>query len=282
MTLPIFQAASLSVDCGVAEFAHERPDTRNPLGSELREDYVRLLDYLEQDQSIRVLILRGSGGSFCAGGDVREMTARLENPALNGAELTRQRIQHANAWLHRLLNLKATVIAAVDGPAFGGGFSLALHADLMLASSQARYCMSFPRIGAMPDFGAHNLLVRVAGLGNARSLLFTGRSIGAHEARRMGIVHAIHPAAELISRARETARLLCEGPADVLADVKHLLNGEASLDYVSAGNFEAEAQGRAMASVYHRDAARRFRTRQPLAYDWDRLGDSLGFQEDEQ
>ena len=277
MNLPSFEAASLSVEAGVAEFVHDRPQARNPLGRELREDYLRLLDFVEADRSIRVLVLRGAGGSFSAGGDIREMLARLDDPQEQAVDRTRRRIEAANAWLQRLLALDALVVAAVDGPAFGGGFSLALHADLVLATPEARFCMSFPRIGAVPDFGAHHLLPRIVGLGAARSLLLTGRSIGAREARRLGIVNAIHPAAELAQRARETARMLCQGPSDVLATSKRLLRAGHAGDYGTLGQLEAHAQGIAMAAAYHQDAARRFRDKRPLAFDWDREGAPLGF-----
>lgn len=281
MSLPAFKAASLVVEANVAEFVHQRPQARNPLGAELREDYIRLLDLVEKDKSVRVLILRGAGGSFSAGGDVREMVARLDNPQAHTPEVTRRRVDSANAWLARLLELDAIVIAAVDGAAFGGGFSLALHADIVLASPEARFSMSFPRIGAVPDFGAHYLLPRIVGLGVARGLMLTGRSVGAKAARRLGIVHAIHPAADLPQRARDTARLFCEGPAEVLATNKRLLNRSHSTDYRTLGQLEAQSQGIAMASAYHRDAARRFRDRQSLAFDWDRNGGPLGFDFDD-
>lgn len=279
--MPTFKAATLHVEAGVAEFVHCNPRARNPLGTELREDYVRLLDIVERDSSIRVLILRGEGGSFSAGGDVREMAARLDDPQAHTPETTRRRLDTANAWLGRLLELDAIVIAAVEGAAYGGGFSLALHADLVLASTEARFCMSFPRVGAVPDFGAHYLLPRIVGLGAARDLMLTGRSVGARTARRMGIVHAIHPAGQLPQRAREAARLLCEAPSAVLACSKRLLNRSHGTDYRTLGQLEAQAQGIAMASPYHHDAARRFRDRQPLAYDWDRDAAAFGFDNDD-
>lgn len=281
MTIPSLRAAKLHVGQGVAEFVHTRPETRNPLGTELREDYVRLLDFIERDGGIRVLILRGEGGSFCAGGDVGEMAGRLADPGAHTPEATRRRVDAANAWLYRLLALDAVVIAAVDGPAFGGGFSLALHADIVMASPAARFCMSFPRIGAVPDFGAHWLLPRVVGLGMARGLLLTGRSIGSKEARRMGIVHALHPAADLAQRARDAAGLLCAGPAEVLAASKRLLAHSPITGYHALGQIEAQAQGMAMASAYHHGAARRFLDKQALAYNWDRDGASLGFSLDD-
>jgi 2-(1,2-epoxy-1,2-dihydrophenyl)acetyl-CoA isomerase len=277
VALPSFQAASLHVADGVAEFVHERPQARNPLGTELRQDYLHLLDWLEADDGVRVLVLRGADGCFSAGGDVREMVARLDDPQAHTAERTRARIEAANAWLQRLLVLDKVVIAAVDGPAFGGGFSLALHADLVLATPRARFCMSFARVGAVPDFGAHYLLPRVVGLGAARDLLLTARSIGAKRAQQLGIVHAIHPPGELTARAIELARRFTDGPHEVFAATKRMLRRSLHDDYATMGTLEAQAQGTAMAAPYHHDAARRFRGKDALAFDWDRDGAANGF-----
>jgi 2-(1,2-epoxy-1,2-dihydrophenyl)acetyl-CoA isomerase len=281
MTVPTFQAASLRVSGDVAEFVHTRPEARNPLGQALREDYVRLLDWMGSGgRAVRALVLRGEGGNFSAGGDVREMAARLQSPQQHTPAQTEARIASANRWLQQLLGLDAVVIAAVDGPAFGGGFSLALHADLVLATPRARFCMSFARVGAVPDFGAHCLLPRVVGLGVARDLLLTARSIDAAEARRLGIVHAVHPVEQLSDRALAAARQLARGPREVFAATKRLLRRSHDADYLALGGMEAHAQGLAMAAPYHHDAARRFRDRQPLAYDWDRDGAGPGYDKD--
>lgn len=271
------RAASLHVEDGIAEFVHERPQQRNPLSADLRLDYMQMLDVLEGDAALRVLILRGVDGSFCSGGDVQEMCERLDDAQASAPERTRRRIESANAWLQRLLALPAVVIAAVDGPAFGGGFSLALHADLILASPRARFCMSYARVGVMPDFGSHYLLPRIIGLAAARDLLLTARSIGAAEARRLGLVRAIHPEDELTSQARALAQRLCQGPPDVFAMTKQILQRSFNADYGTLGSMEAQAQAVAMVSHYHRNAVQRFRSRLPLAYDWDRDAGALGF-----
>lgn len=275
-----FHAASLRVEGGIAEFVHERPQARNPLSGDLRLDYLQMLDTVEAMPDLRVLILRGAGGSFCAGGDVGEMCARLDDPQAMAPERTRRRIEVANGWLQRLLELPAVVVAAVDGPAYGGGFSLALHADFLLATPRARFCMSYARVGVMPDFGTHYLLPRIVGLAAARELLLSARSIGAARARRLGLVHAIHPEEELAHAARVLAMRLCEGPPEVFAMSKQLLNRSHDADYRTLGAMEAQAQAVAMASPYHQEAVRRFRARTPLAYDWDRDG-SLGFDDHE-
>ena len=277
MPVSTFRAASLSIENGVAEFVHEHPASRNAMSTDLRADYAQMLDAVEADGSVRVLILRGAGGSFCAGGDLREMAGRLGDPAAGSPAATRRRIGAASPWLRRLLEMDAVVIAAVDGAAAGAGFSLALHADLVVASANARFSMSFPRIGAVADFGAHYLLPRIVGLSAARGIVLTGRTLDVGEAQALGIVHAVHEPQALLPAARELAAQVCRGPADALALSKRLLNLSLDADYATMANMESLSQAVAMSTPFHRDAVRRFGNRQPQAYDWDRDGPALGF-----
>ncbi|MCD0502833.1 enoyl-CoA hydratase/isomerase family protein [Bordetella petrii] len=273
---PSFQAATLRIEDGVAEFVHANPASRNAMSMALRNDYARMLDIVAADESVRVVLLRGSGGSFCAGGDLNEMASRMQDPAHSTPVSTRRRLGQATPWLRRLLELDALVIAEVDGAAAGAGFSLALHADLVLASSRARFCMSFPRIGAVPDFGAHYLLPRIAGLSAARGIILTGRTVGAPEALALGIAHAIHAPQELADAARALAAQVCRGPADALAMSKRMLNQSFDTDYASLANQEALSQAVAMSAAYHRAAVERFVGKQAQVYDWDRDGAATG------
>lgn len=276
MTTMSLSASSLCIADGVAEFVHEAPASRNAMSGALRGDYARMLDIVEANGAVRALILRGEGGSFCSGGDLHEMAARLADPAEGAPVATRRRIGGTASWLRRLLELDAIVIAAVDGAAAGAGFSVALHADLVIAAPEARFCMAFPRIGAVADFGAHYLLPRIVGLSAARGILLTGRTITAGEARALGIVHAIHDAATLPQAARALARQVCMGPADALAMSKRMLNLSLDSDYAAMANMEAVSQAVAMSTDFHADAVQRYKSRQAQAYDWDRDGPSIG------
>ena len=276
MNTAIFHAASLVIENGIAEFTHNHPASRNAMSTALRADYARMLDAVAADGSVRALILRGAGGSFCAGGDLHEMADRLSDTAEGSPAATRRRIGASAPWLRRLLELDAIVIAAVEGAAAGAGFSLALHADLVIASEDARFSMSFPRIGAVADFGAHYLLPRIVGLSAARGILLTGRTLDAREARALGIVHALHPAGQLTQAAHALAQQICRGPADALAMSKRLLNLSFDTDYATMANMEALSQAVAMAAPVHRDAVRRFVEKQAQSYDWDRDGKATG------
>ncbi|MCD0503022.1 enoyl-CoA hydratase/isomerase family protein [Bordetella petrii] len=268
------RASQLCVRGGVAEFTHQRPESRNPLSMELRHDYQEMLDAVEQDRGIKVLLITGSGGSFCAGGNIKEMQARLQagDASARAPDATRARLAEANAWLRRLRELDAVVVAAVDGAAFGGGFSLALHADFILASARASFCMSFARLGLTPDFGSIHLLPRLVGIAAARDLMLTGRSLDAQEALRMGLVREVLDPQALLPRARAMAAALGKASGTAMGMTKQLLNQSLESDYASLGSAEAYAQAVAMSTDYHQQAVAAFLAKQPALYDWERDG----------
>lgn len=262
----------LVIDGAVAEFSHQRPASRNAMSMELRRDYAEMLDILDADRGVRALIITGSGGSFCAGGDVKGMHERLQSddPEINSPAATRRRLEDSQRWLRRLRELDLPVIAAVDGAAYGAGFSLALQADFVVASTRAAFCMSFARVGALPDFGAFYTLPRLIGLAHAKELMLTARRVGAAEAQALGFVHQIHEPDALLPQAHALARRLAKGPREVLGHTKSLLNRSFETDYAGMADFEACAQAVCMAAPYHAEAVARFTSGQPAAYDWDR------------
>lgn len=263
---------------GVAEFSHQRPEARNALSMAMRADYRDMLERVEDDRGIRALVITGSGGSFCAGGDVKGMAAMRSSAAPDGALAGRCRSRIASdhhRWLERLRSLDVPVIAAVDGPAYGAGMSIALMADFVLASTRASFCMVFARMGMVPDFGAMHALPRLVGLARAKELMLTARRIGAPEARTLGIVYAEHAPESLLDEAHRLAARLAQGPRDAMGMIKNSLNRSFESDYRSMAEIEAHQQAVAMSLDYHAEAVQRFMNSQPLAYDWDRA-DNVG------
>ncbi|MBM7063025.1 enoyl-CoA hydratase/isomerase family protein [Pseudomonas sp. UL073] len=264
--------AQLCIDNGIAEFSHQKPSARNALSLELREDYAEMLDRVEADRSIRALILTGSGGSFCAGGDLKSLKARQtsQDPEDNSPDAMRRRLRKLHGWLQRLRDLELPVIAAVDGPAYGAGFALALTADFVLASSRATFCMSFAKVGLVPDSGVLATLPRVVGMAMAKELLFTARRVEVAEAKALGIVHAVHAPEALAEQARLFARRFHDAPREVLAFTKSLLNKSFETPYATLTELECQAQGVVSVTPYHLEAVRRFLAGEPSLLDWDR------------
>jgi len=266
-----FRESRLRIDGPVAEFSHQRPATRNSMSMDLRKDYLEMLGAVAEERQVRVLIITGSGGSFCAGGDVKGMNARLQNPdpEFNSPDATRRRLKDSHHWLTPLRELDLPLIAAVDGAAFGAGFGLALQADFVLASTRAVFCMSFARMGAVPDYGALYTLPRIVGLARAKELTMTGRRVAAAEGLALGFVHSTHEADSLLADAHAFARKLARGPREATAMTKDILNRTFETDYATLCSLEASAQGVAMHTPYHAQAASRFSQGLPSLFDWD-------------
>ena len=259
----------LVIDDGVAEFSHQRPEVRNALTSTMRLDYRDMLDRVESDRGSRALILTGSQGSFCAGGDVR-ILRRMQKEGGTAPDVMRRTVLSAHGWLRRLRDLDIPLIAAVDGPAAGAGFSLALAADFVLASTRASFCMSFARVGLIPDLGALYHLPRIVGLSRAKELVLTARKLQAEEALRLGIVYAIHEPAELAGHAWAFARRLAAGPREAMGLGKRLLNLSFETSYQTMIELEAASQAVAASMPEFRDSIEDFVAGRPARYDWER------------
>lgn len=256
---------------GVATFTINRPDARNALSAELQADLRDLLDEITGNDSVRALIITGAGGAFCAGGDVKAM-----NRGLGPAGGSRASIVAIHGWLERLYNLDCPVIAAVDGPAFGGGFSLALACDFILASTRARFCSVFGRIGLVPDMALLHTLPRAVGLPRAKELMYTARTVDPQEAMDLGLVLSLHEPDDLLPAARELAGRLAMGSKTAQGLTKTYVQQSLHTDYRGMMEMEVAGQTVCFDSEFHRDAVRRFSEKQPLTYNWDELSKAAG------
>src|SRR5262245_31614371 len=186
---------------GVATVTLNRPEARNALDMAMRRDLETVLLRLANDPEVRVLVLRGAGEHFSAGGDVKFMR---DNPMT--AEEGQSRVEAINRAILALARFRTPTIAMVDGAAAGAGCNLALACDLVVASDRARFGEVFARIGLIPDAGGTYFLPRRVGLARAKELVFTAEIIEAGDAERIGLVNRVVPTAELASQTQALAR----------------------------------------------------------------------------
>jgi len=224
----------------------------------MRREIVQALDEIEADPAARVVIVTGSGGHFCSGGDLRSMSEKR----LTAAE-GRARVEVLNRMVRRLVDFPRPTIAMVDGVAAGAGANLALCCDLIVASDRARFGELFWKVGLVPDGGGTWLLPRAVGLARAKELMFTADQIDAAEAYRIGLVNRVVPAAELPATTRALAERIAAGPPAVLRMVKHLVNRAAASDLSTALDLEAFAQGQALVGPDHQEGLRAFFEKRP-------------------
>ena len=239
---------------GIATLTLNRPKSLNAINRKMADELTDALTRLAADTSVRVLLLRGAGDAFCAGGDVRDMAGqgpRSADEALEGMA----RYRRLTLALH---NFQRPVIAAVDGVAFGAGMSLALLADLVLLSDRARLCLVFQRVGLVPDCGALYTLPRLVGLQQAKALALTAREINAQEAQAMGLALEVLPAAELHARALQLAQAIAKGSPTALTLTKQALDASLQSDLPAMLALEAASQAVALTSDEHRQAVQAF------------------------
>ena len=201
-----------------------RPERLNAISFELVADLYDALDEVGADPECRVVVLTGSGRGFCAGLDLKDWG----EPPAPGAHRHMNAMGDGQAFVSNLVAaLRATpqvVVAAVNGPAFGGGFALACASDIRLASSSARFCSASIRTGLSGcEMGITYTLPRLIGNAHAFDLILTGRDIDSAEALGLGIVSKVVPDADLMDTALEYARRMVGYTADGLRTTKHVL-----------------------------------------------------------
>ena len=216
---------------GVALITLNRPDSLNAMGGQLMPMFAQYLAQCQHDTSVRCVVLTGAGRAFCAGGDVKDMGRRPEGtvsptapvpeakPAAAPAQtdgarpsvfnlldpsvgILRESQMRTSYVLH---TMPKPTIAAVNGHAVGAGLSLALAADLRIASDRAKFGTAFRNVALSGDFGGSFYMQRLVGSGKTRELYFLAEIIDANEALRIGMVNRVVPHEQLADEARALA-----------------------------------------------------------------------------
>ena len=249
------------IEEGVGTVTFTRPDTLNSLTFEVYAELERLVRECQSDESVRVLVLTGSGKAFCSGGDVHEIIGELFERDVKGMlEFTRM----TGAVVQNLRLLEKPVVASINGIAAGAGAVLALASDFRVLADTARFAFLFTKVGLTgADMGAAFLLPKVVGLGRATELLMLGDTIDAPTAERFGLATRVVPSDRLADETRALARRLAEGPAQALGMTKRMLNNEWGMDLVSAIEAEAQAQALLLMAQDHKEFYRAFTEKRP-------------------
>jgi 2-(1,2-epoxy-1,2-dihydrophenyl)acetyl-CoA isomerase len=215
----------------VLRIALNKPERRNPLGPDVRDALIPAVEAALADESVRAIVLCGSNGVFCSGGDISSMK-RIDPPA------ARARMKAHHKLVRLLAEAEKPVVAAVEGFAMGAGGGLALLADLIVMGEGAQMGFPFFRLGLVPDYGILHTLPKRVGMGVARQALLLGTMFKGPEALRVGMVDKVVPDDNVMGEAVRAAEELGSHARQATALAKQLLaNLPASLD----GALEMEA-----------------------------------------
>lgn len=204
---------------GVRTITLDRADKLNAVNGALASSLVSALGDAGRDDTVRVVVITGAGRAFCAGLD---LSAPPELPTATRAERL-DPDAWVGSWVRSVLACEKPVIAAVNGPAAGAGFGLALACDIRLVAASARMTAGYVRRGLSPDAGVSYFLPRHVGLGRAADILLTGRDVDAAEAERIGLAAVVVPDAELATATATYAARLASGAPIAHALTKRLL-----------------------------------------------------------
>jgi len=191
-------AITLDVNGAVATVTIDRPEKKNALDKPMRVELPRVFERIQDDVSIRAVVLTGGGTDFCAGADVREMGG-------GGIADGMARVEILHRIMRSVIHTDIPIVAAVRGVCVGAGWSMALACDYIVAAPDARFQFAFRHIGLAPDGGAVHLLSRNLGPIRAKALVYSGRFVSGEEAAALGLVSELAPAADVVNRAQALA-----------------------------------------------------------------------------
>ena len=222
----------------IAELVLLRPQARNAMTDAMGAEVRRAVDELNADAAVRVVLVRGEGEAFSAGGDFSMLAARAQLPEAENR--LAMRAFYANFLSVRAL--RVPTVAVIAGPAIGAGLCFALACDLRVAAAGVKMAASFVRLGLHPGMGATYLLPRLCGPAAASDLLLTGRAIEAEEALRLGLVNQVHTRDVLDVAARALAAQIASAGPLAVVQTKATLAAAVERDLESALEREAAAQ----------------------------------------
>jgi len=204
---------------GIAIVYLNRPEALNALNETMKNELIHALKETEEDDEIRVIILTGRGRGFCAGADLSRFMEIQESDKGHRKKSRFGSVDFPRAFIQ----YPKPMIAAINGPSYGFGFTVTLTCDIRLASERAKFSCAFVRIGVTPEFCSTFFLPRLIGYGKAAELIFTARPFDAHEALEMGAINKVFPHHRLMPEAKKMAKQIASMPPTAVQKSKEIL-----------------------------------------------------------
>jgi 2-(1,2-epoxy-1,2-dihydrophenyl)acetyl-CoA isomerase len=215
---------------GIALLYLNRPKVLNALNETMKDELIHALKETEEDPNVRVMVLTGRGRGFCAGADLNRFIEVQERDRDHKKKSRFGSVDFPRAFIQ----YPKPIIAAINGPSYGFGFTVTLTCDIRLASERAKFSCAFVRIGVTPEFCSTYFLPRLIGYGKAAELIFTTRPFDAHEALEMGAVNDVFPHHRLMFEAKKMAKQIASMPPTAIQKSKEILRHgmQSTLDQV--------------------------------------------------
>ena len=240
---------------GVATLTLNRSDRLNSLSNDLLEALSDSLDAVVADDSIRAVIITGSGRAFCDAADTDEMTGGSgegpHKPGPGGAEELRRGFRLARKVILGIYEMEKPVIAAIHGSAVGAGFDLACACDIRIAGESARFMAAYIHVGLFPGYGGTWLYPRLLGSAKAAEMMYTGNFLEVNEAKSLGFLNDVVADDKLIGTAEKMARRIAAGPPIAIRLAKTMMRRGMSMDLETSLEMSAAAEAITLSSEDH-------------------------------
>ncbi|MEE9141169.1 MAG: 2-(1,2-epoxy-1,2-dihydrophenyl)acetyl-CoA isomerase PaaG [Gammaproteobacteria bacterium] len=220
-----FETIEYSVADGVAKLVLNRPDSLNSFNETMHGEVRAALKDLSADDTVRCLLITGSGRGFCAGQDLSD---RQVKPGDEPPDLGKTLEKHYNPLIRNLRNLEMPVVCAVNGVAAGAGASIAFACDLVIAARSAKFIQAFCKVGLLPDSGGTWILPRLVGHARAMALAMLGEPVKAEQAEAWGVIYKCVDDDALEQEANRLTSYLARQPTKGLALIKRAINAAYS------------------------------------------------------
>ena len=236
----------------IGKITLNRPDKYNAFVRDMALELQKKLDECSSDETIRCIIISGSGKAFCAGQDLKEAT----DP--NGPTIEEIVRQHYNPVIKKIREIDIPVIAAVNGVAAGAGANVALACDIVVAAKSASFIQAFSKLGLIPDSGGTYFLPRLIGIQKAAALMMTGEAVSAEKAETLGMIYAVYEDSEFETSAMKLADTISSMPTKGLGYTKKLLSQTFNNSLEEQLSLEAETQALSASSKDYQEGIKAF------------------------
>ena len=246
-----------ALDDGVLTLTLNRPDRRNALSRPMLEALAAKLAWAETAPEVRVIVMTGAGGAFCAGGDVKAMAEGAGADLGVDAAIHRQRLSQ-RATSGKLHQMPKPTLAAWTGAAAGAGFAMALACDMRIMSQSAFMTTAFAKVGFAGDYGGTYFLTQLVGAAKAREMYLLSDRVTADEALAVGLTNRVVPDDKLEEETRALARRLADGPPIAYRYMKENLNRAMGGEMGDCMDLEVTHHVHAGMTEDHKNAVRAF------------------------
>ncbi len=242
---------TLKVEEGIGTITFNRPEARNAFSPEMQKGLSEFTHQMEFDSTVRCVVLRGAGGHFMAGGDVKLFKEREGMEPIERKAAIVKSIHNLHYAIYRFRKMAKPIICAVQGAAAGAGLSLVAACDMAIAAESAFFTLAYARIGVTPDGSSTYFLPRTLGMKQAFEMMYLSDRFDAKKALELGLVNSVVPDAELDEAVGELARRLAAGPTFAYGRGKALLNSSFDESLESQLELEGYAVGDCMMTEDH-------------------------------